>query len=125
MFGCKEAGPPMNMNEKLQHEDDTEQANGQLYRSLVGGLIHLTHTRPNISHVVGVISRFIQSLSRHRFGAGKRILRYIAGTLDLGIWYEDGIRYKLFGYTNSDWAGCMEDRKSTSGYVFSIGSGVV
>ena len=91
----------------------------------MGGLIYLTHTRPDISHSVGVISRFIQNPSRHHFGAAKRILRYIAGTLDLGIWYEHGIRYKLIGYTDSDWAGCMKDRKSTSGYVFSIGSGAV
>ncbi|XP_039030573.1 secreted RxLR effector protein 161-like [Hibiscus syriacus] len=110
---------------RFETEDGTEQANGQLYRSLVGGVIYLTHTRPDISHDVGVNFRFMHNPSRHHFRAAKRILRYITGTLDLVIWYDHGIRYKLIGYTDNDWAGCIEDRKSTSGYVFSIGSEVV
>ncbi|KAF2303490.1 hypothetical protein GH714_018787 [Hevea brasiliensis] len=52
--------------------------------------------------------------SKHHFGASKRILRYVAGTIDFGIWYGYESNHKLLGFTDSDWAGCMDDRKSTS-----------
>jgi porphobilinogen deaminase len=57
--------------------------------------------------------------------AAKRVLRYISSTIAHGIWYKPVKNSKLIGYTDSDWAGCQEDMKSTSGYVFSLGSGVV
>ncbi|XP_059072159.1 uncharacterized mitochondrial protein AtMg00810-like [Cryptomeria japonica] len=56
--------------------------------------------------------------------AGKRILRYVSGTLKFGIQYSPTDKFELVGYTDSDWAGSMDDRKSISGYVFSFGSGV-
>lgn len=61
MFSCKVVGTPMNVNEKLQLEDGTDKADGRYFRSLVGGLIYLTQTRPNIGFSVGVISRFMHS----------------------------------------------------------------
>ena len=91
----------------------------------MGGLIYLTHTRPDIAFSVGVVSRFMHFPSKHHFGAAKRILRYVAGTICLGIWYGYVPNSRLIGFTDSDWARCMEDRKSTSGYAFSLGSGVV
>ena len=96
-----------------------------LFRSMVGGLIYLTHTRPDIALSVGIVSRFMHSPSKHHFGAAKRIMRYVAGTVDLGIWYYHVSSFKLIGFTDSDWAGCIEDRKSTSGYMFSLGSGAI
>src|SRR5262249_42559284 len=62
---------------------------------------------------------------KYHFGAVKKVLQYIAGTTDFGIWYDHVSEFKLFGYTNSDWAGCLEDRRSISGYVFSLGSAAV
>ncbi|XP_073033839.1 secreted RxLR effector protein 161-like [Primulina eburnea] len=92
---------------------------------MVGGLIYLTHTRPDIAFSVGVISRFMHSPSKHHLGVAKRVIRYIVGTIDFGLWYDHDSDFKLLGFTNSDWAGCLEDRKSTSGYVFSLGSAVI
>ncbi|KAJ8503716.1 hypothetical protein OPV22_004602 [Ensete ventricosum] len=115
----------MNVNEKLKLEDGTGLTNARYYRSLVGGLIYLTHTRPDITFSVGVVSRFMQSPSKHHLGAVKRILRYIAGTTNYGIWYSHNFKYKLFGFTDSDWAGDLDDRKSTSGNIFSLGSGAI
>lgn len=122
---CKVAPTPMNMNEKLQVEDGTGKEDGSFYRSLVGGLIYLTHTRPDIAFSVGVVSRFMHSPTKHHFGAAKRIMRYVAGTVEYGIWYSKKSECKLIGYTDSDWGGCVNDRKSTSGNVFCIGSGAV
>ena len=76
-------------------------ADATRFRSLVGGLIYLTHTRPNIAHFVGVISRFMQQPSGTHYGAGQRVLRYIARTLELGIWYSKVSEFRLCGFTYS------------------------
>ena len=91
----------------------------------VGGLIYLTHTRPDISYAVGVISRHMQNPTKHHFGTTKRILKYISGTTDYGLWYGNSDAFNLIGYSDSDWAGCAEDRRSTSGYMFSFGSSAI
>lgn len=75
--------------------------------------------------VVNIVSRFMHSPSRHHLGAAKRILRDIQGTLNYGIRYTPRSKIKLISFTDSDWAGCANDRKSTTGYAFSLGSGVI
>ncbi|KAK4394763.1 Retrovirus-related Pol polyprotein from transposon RE1 [Sesamum angolense] len=66
----------------------------------------------------------MQSPSQVHYAAAKRILRYLRGTKDFGIWYKSTNDAKLLGYTDSDWAGSVDDMKSTSGYTFSLGSGI-
>ncbi|KAL0300076.1 UNVERIFIED_CONTAM: Retrovirus-related Pol polyprotein from transposon RE2 [Sesamum calycinum] len=66
----------------------------------------------------------MQSPSQVHYAAAKRILRYLRGTKDFGIWYKSTNDAKLVGYTDSDWAGSVDDMKSTSGYTFSLGSGI-
>ena len=97
MSNCKWSTTPMNMNEKLQMEDGSLAADGSMFRSLVGGLIYLTRTRPDIAFLVGVVSRFMHNPSQHHLGAVKRILKYVAGTTDLGILYKQGSELKLLG----------------------------
>ncbi|XP_058008512.1 uncharacterized mitochondrial protein AtMg00810-like [Hevea brasiliensis] len=104
---------------------DLLKVDARSFRSLVGGLIYLTSTRPDISFTVGVISKFMHCPSKHHFGVAKRVLRYIVGTVDFGIWYGHVSEFKLFAYTDSDWAGFLEDKRSTSGYIFSLGSATV
>ncbi|GMI87317.1 cysteine-rich RLK (RECEPTOR-like protein kinase) 8 [Hibiscus trionum] len=115
----------MNLNEKFQQDDGAEMADAQRFRSLVGGLIYLTHTRPDIAYSIGVISRFMQCPSRDHFGAAKRVMHYIAGTMEYGIWYSKVSKFKLWGFTDSDWASSLDDRRSVSANVFTLGSGVV
>ncbi|KAA0059765.1 integrase [Cucumis melo var. makuwa] len=125
MINCKPAITPMNVNEKLQQNDGAEMANAQLFRSLVGGFIYLTHTRPNISYSIGVIFMFMQRPSKDHFGAAKRVMRYIAGTIQYGIWYSKVSDFKLCGFTDNDWASSLDDRRSVSANVFTLGSGVI
>ncbi|KAL0558837.1 hypothetical protein IC582_003419 [Cucumis melo] len=125
MINCKPTTRPMNVNEKLQQNDGAEMANAQRFRSLVGGLIYLTHTRPDISYSIGVIFRFMQRPSRDHFGAAKRVMRYIAGTIEYGIWYSKVSDFKLCGFTDSDWASSLDDRRSVSANVFTLGLGVI
>ena len=125
MGACEVAATPMNTNEKLKCDDGTENADARLFRSIVGGLNYLTHTRPDICFAVNVVSRYMHCPTKQHLGAAKRILRYVAGTVNFGLWYCHVSDCRLFGYTDSDWAGCLDDRKSTSGNCFSFGSGVV
>lgn len=85
----------------------------------------MCHTRPDITFAVSVVSRFMHKPSVHHLGAAKRILRYVAGTANFGIRYSKVSDFRLCGYSDSDWAGCLEDRKSTSGHVFFLGSGAI
>lgn len=80
--GSTAASTPMNINEKLSSNDGTGAANANLYRSMVGGLNYLSHTRPDIAHSVGIVSRFMHNPSKHHLGAVNRIFHYIAGTPD-------------------------------------------
>lgn len=125
MLNSKPADTPMNFNEKLQQDDGAEMADAKKFRSLVGGLNYLTHTRPDIAYSVSLISRFMQQPSRNHFGAAKRVLRYIAGTMEYGIMYSKVPDLRLCGFTDSDWASSLDDRKSVSASVFTLGSGVI
>ncbi|KAL5553017.1 hypothetical protein UlMin_040418 [Ulmus minor] len=81
-------------------------------------------TRPDILYVVGLVSRYMENPTTTHFKAAKRILRYIKGTIDIGLLYSVSNNYKFVEYTDSDCGGDIDDRKSTSGFVFFIGDTV-
>ena len=103
---------------KVVKNDGKPKVDTAMYRSLIGSLIYLTHTRPHIYNVVSIVSRFMSEPGKDHLIAAKRILRYINGTKSYGIIYETEKDFKLIGYTDSDWAGSVDDRKRTSGHVF-------
>ena len=80
--------------------------------------MYLTATRPNLMHVVSLMSRFMAIPKELHLQATKSVLRYLKGTIDLGILYRKRGNGELIAYTDSDYAGDIGDRKSTSGYVF-------
>jgi hypothetical protein len=94
-----------------------------MYKCIVGSLIYMTIIRPNLSYVVGVVSQFMQTPRKPHLDAMRRILRYIKHTLQCGIFYEAKSQLQVHGYTNVDWAGNVSNRRSTSGFMFSFGSG--
>ena len=85
----------------------------------------LTVTRSNIMYFVSLISRYMEKPKEMHLLAAKRILRYLQGTKDFGLFYEIGKRMDLLGYSDSDYAGDLDDRKSTSGYVFMMGTAAI
>ena len=87
MLNCKSTPTPINANEKLVVDDGTGMSSARYYRSIVGGLNYLSHSRPDIAYVVSVVSRFMHGPTKHHLGATKRIMRYVAETIDFGIWY--------------------------------------
>lgn len=115
MLNCKKFSTPMNTNEKLSLECNSGKANPVHYRKIVGILLYLTHTRPDLVYAVGMVSRFMQSPTMHHFGALKRILHYVAGTMSYGLLYTNTKELKLPGFTDNDWGGSTDDRRSTAG----------
>ena len=91
----------------------------------MGSLIYLTHSRPNPSYVVGVVSRYMQETHELHWKSSKRILQYVQETTSYGIHYASRCTLDLIGYTDSDWVDDAKDHKSTSGYVLSIGFGPI
>ena len=102
MVGCKSVPIPLVVNEKFQKEDGSGEADQTLFRSLVGSLLYLTATRPDIMYAASLLSRFMHNPTRIHYGAAKRILRYISGTMDFGIMYERNVEPELFGFCDSD-----------------------
>ncbi|CAL9012442.1 unnamed protein product [Prunus brigantina] len=120
---CKSVSTPLVSTDKLQREDGSEATDESLYRKIVGSLLYLTATRPDIMFSASLLARFMHNPSKMHYGAAKRVLRYIQGTIDYGIEYVTGKSALLVGYCDSDWSGSEGDMKSTSGYAFSFGSG--
>ena len=87
--------------------------------------MYLTATRPDIMFSVSLISRYMENPTEIHLLAAKRILRYLQGTRDFGLFYKKGEKLELFGFTDSDYVGDQGDRRSTSSYVFMLGIGVV
>ncbi|KAH9681187.1 hypothetical protein KPL71_026873 [Citrus sinensis] len=106
---------------KLSKHDEGEDIDPTFFKSLFGSLRYLTCTRPDIIYVVGLVSRYIENPKTTHFKAAKRILRYVKGTTNFGLLYSFSNDYKLVGYSDSDWGGDVDDRKSTTGFVFFIG----
>ena len=110
---------------KLSKDDDGSNVDPTLFKRLVGSLMYLTTKRTDIMYGVSIISRFMESLKESHWKEGKIILRYVSGTKDLGIMYSTIENFKPVGYTDNDNGGNIDDRKSTSGYTFHFGTGVV
>jgi hypothetical protein len=102
-----------------------EAVDSTLYMQLIGSLMYLVNTRPNICFVVNTLSRVMVEPRRAHWTVGKHMLRYLRGTVEYGLRYARGDGVKLMGYTNADWASNAVDRKNTSNCCFSLGSGVV
>jgi len=108
MENCKPVSTPMVLGQKLMKEDGAPKTNGKTYRSLVGSLLYLIATRPDIVFAVNYLSRFMQSPSQIHFVAAKRVLRYLKGTLEFVMHFVKSSFVKLIGFSDSDWAGSDE-----------------
>ena len=124
---CKAVLTPIDVSNKLSSTSSNDKlVDINKYQSAVGGLLYLaTRTRPDISFAVGLVSKYCSKPSENHWIAVKRIFRYLKGTMSLGLSYEKTSNVKCLGYSDADWAGDVSDRKSTSGYCFSLGNCLV
>ena len=122
-FGLSDANSvksPMEANVKLiAATDDSKLCDPVLYQSAIGSLIYLaSKTRPDIAFSVYKLARYCSKPSTDHWSAVKRLLRYIKGTSNYGLLFSKQCSDECVGFTDADWAGNLEDRKSTSGYCF-------
>ena len=123
MANCNPAITPMETGLKLSRESPGELVDATLYKQIIGSLRYLCNTRPDISHSVGLLSRFMEQPRSCHLLAVKRILRFIRGTTDHGVLMPSEKNLKkieVLGYSDSDWGGDVDDKKSTAGYLFMI-----
>ena len=125
MQDCKPVLTPMEQNLKLSKFEGGEKVDSTTYRQLIGSLIYLTNTRPDLSYAVSILSRFMQEPRDSHWNAAKRVLRYIQGTKDFGLIYTKTKNIVLGGYSDADFAGTIDDQASTSGYLMNMGSATV
>lgn len=131
MTGCKPFDTPMEQHLKLttvefdhssnstvsSSESDSPLSNPSSYQRLIGRLIYLTITRPDICYAVQVLSQFMHSPKKSHLLAALRILGYIKQTPGLGLFLSSSNDLQLSAYCDSDWASCPMSRKSTTGYI--------
>ena len=133
-FGMKHVKPvgiPLASHFKLSsslcpsNEEEKQDMSHVPYASAVGSLMYaMVCTRPDISHAVGVASRFMANPGREHWAAVKWVLRYLRGTSDYSITYRSSDN-SICGYVDSDFAGDLDKRRSTSGYVFTLAGGPI
>ncbi|KAG6538135.1 hypothetical protein ZIOFF_003246 [Zingiber officinale] len=123
-YGMNEANPvvcPTDYKGAITSITGREKPDAAIYRGIVGSLIYLSHTRPDLSFLVSLLSRYMSQPTSAHLAAAKRALRYVKGTMDLGLFFPATGDNKNFtnleGYSDSDYAGA-ENAKSTSGYIF-------
>lgn len=118
MKGCNPVDTPMEQHIKLLPGKPELVSNATKYRSLVGSFRYLVNSRPDLAFAVGMVSRFMETPNSEHWSAIKRIARYVAGTTELGCKFVKGLHSELTGFTDSDHAGDLEKRKSTTGVLF-------
>ncbi|KAA0050709.1 Beta-galactosidase [Cucumis melo var. makuwa] len=116
MLGCCPADTPIEFNCKPGNFDDQVPVDKEQYQRFVGKLIYLSHTRPDISFVVSVVSQFMEAPYEKHVEAVNRILRYLKNTPGKGLMFRKTNRKTIEAYTDSNWAGSVIDRKYTSSY---------
>jgi hypothetical protein len=110
MEDCKPVITPMQTSCKLRKDGDLKSTDQRQYRSMIGSLLYVTASRPDVMQTVGQVARFQAAPKELHVLAVKRIFRYLKGTKEFGLWYPKGKDLLLIAYTDADWAGCIDDQ---------------
>ena len=122
MDGTKPASTPMSSSRTLVRKHSNPFTDPTLFRHLVGSLQYLSLTRPNLSFAIGKLSQMMHDPSNDHWDALKKVLRYLKGTIQYGLFLSKNSSQQLTLFTDADWASCPNDRRSTTGYVLYFGS---
>eukprot|EP00253_Pinus_taeda_P034522 PITA_34522 len=125
MQDCRSMASPMITNWKKIDASEDKEVDPTFYRQLIGSLMYLVNTRPDIFFAVNTLSQFMVESKRVHWAVARRILRYVRGTIGYGLKYSRRADISLNGFIDADWVGNSIDRESTSGYCFSVGSGMI
>jgi hypothetical protein len=116
---------PMETKMKLLVNTSSELIDAMLYRQIIGSLMYLKNTRPDVCFVVNTLTQFLVEPRHVHLVVAKHVMRYLKGTLYYGISYDGDHDFTLSGYTDSNWDGSASDRKRNLGCCFSLGSAMI
>jgi hypothetical protein len=121
MVACKPVNTPLSTSEKLSAHKGTliGHVDSTSYRNLVGGLQYLTLTRPDIAFSVNKVCKYLHAPMTLHLVAVKRILRYVRGTIDMGLKIVKSHSMHVHGFLDADWVGSLDDRRSTGDFLSS------
>ncbi|GKB90101.1 RNA-directed DNA polymerase [Tanacetum coccineum] len=122
---CKPAPSPMPTHLKLSADKGTPLTNVGVYRRLVGRLLYLTMTRPEISYVVQHLSQFVAEPKDTHLYAALYLLRYLKGSISKGLFYPQQSQLKVTGFSDADWANFLMTRRSLTGYCIFLGHALI
>jgi hypothetical protein len=122
---AKQMSTPICTNDQLGIDNSGNMVDQKQYRSMIGSLLYVTASRPDVMFSVCKCARYQASPRESHLKATKRILRYLKGTHDVGLWYSKGSNFELIGYSDSDYGGCKIDRISTSDTYQLLGRSLV
>jgi hypothetical protein len=127
MLNCNHAPTPVDTKAKHSASDGSLASDAPFYRSIVGALLYLTLTRPELQYAVQQVCLHMHAPRDAHWAAVKRILRYVCGTMGYGLSLHasPSTSTDLVAYSDADWAGCPDTRRSTSGYCVYLGSSLV
>ena len=116
---------PMSLNVKLIVDLLGKSVDSSPYKSMIGSLLYFTASKPDISYSLGMCARYQANPKEFRMIAMKRIKKYVKSTTNFGVWYSKDTNDVLIGYSDVDWAGNANDRKSTLGGCFYVVNNLV
>jgi hypothetical protein len=125
MEDSKTMGTPMVTGCKLSKDDDSLDVDQSSYRSMIGSLLYITASRPDIMHVVGMVGRYQAAPKQSHFQVVKRIFRYLKETMTYGLWYPINQSLQLTAYSDADWANYVDERKIINGGAFFLDDSLV
>ncbi|XP_059277597.1 uncharacterized mitochondrial protein AtMg00810-like [Lycium ferocissimum] len=116
---------PMEINTKYKEADGEPFSDPTLYRQLVGSLVYLTMTRPDISYAVQVLSQFVANPYRVHYTALLCVIRYVRGSMSRGVLFRSDSPLCLEGYIDANWASCPDSRRSITGWCMFLGTSLI
>jgi hypothetical protein len=118
-------GTPMVVGCKLSKDDISSDVDQRTYRSMIGSLLYIASSRPDIMQAVGMVGRYQSSPKQSHLIVVKRIFKYLKGTMTYGLWYPINQNFQLTTYSDVDWENCVDERKITSGGESFLGDSLV
>ncbi|GJR54770.1 hypothetical protein Tco_1405291 [Tanacetum coccineum] len=125
MESCNPVGTPMEIKEKLDLDQNGSPVDATKYRSMIGALMYLMSSRPDIVHATCLCARYQAKPTEKHLKEVKRIFCYLLGTVNTGLWYSKDSGIELTGFSDADYAGCKDTFKSTSGGAQFLGEKLV